>query len=151
MPQLDFATYSSQFFWLTICLSVLYIFIAKVFIPKIESAITARKKRIEGLLEDAQKLRDDAESMNHHYIEDIKKVHLDAYQIHKNAIKNFEEQCALQLEQMKQEHEIKINELSKEIQRLEENFEYQMTSQAELLINSMMTKITQVEYPKIER
>lgn len=44
LPQLDFSTYTSQFFWLAINFIALYVFIAKVFIPRIESNLHHRNK-----------------------------------------------------------------------------------------------------------
>jgi F-type H+-transporting ATPase subunit b len=60
LPQMDFATYPSQIFWLVVTFVALLIVLSRVAIPRIGGAIAARRGRIEGDLSTAEQLRKDA-------------------------------------------------------------------------------------------
>lgn len=59
MPQLDFATYPSQLFWLVIAFSVLFILMWKVAIPRVGEVVEAREQKVRADLERAEQLRDE--------------------------------------------------------------------------------------------
>jgi F-type H+-transporting ATPase subunit b len=63
MPQLDFSTFPSQLFWLTITFAVLYLLMAKLILPRIESVIGARQSRMDGDLERASRMQSEAEAV----------------------------------------------------------------------------------------
>lgn len=56
MPQLDFSTYTSQLFWLVISFASLYLFTARVTMPRIARIFDARSLRIEGSIKKAEEL-----------------------------------------------------------------------------------------------
>ena len=62
MPQLDVSTFSSQIFWLIICFSVLYYLLSRKALPRISEILEARQDRIAADLDQAQRLRRDAEA-----------------------------------------------------------------------------------------
>lgn len=62
MPQLDFAHFLPQIVWLAITFIVLYIVMARVALPRIGVVLTARKEKVEGDLEAADRARSDAEA-----------------------------------------------------------------------------------------
>lgn len=47
MPQLDISNFSSQIFWLIICFTILYFYLSKIIIPRIDNIISSRKNIIE--------------------------------------------------------------------------------------------------------
>jgi F-type H+-transporting ATPase subunit b len=61
MPQLDVSTFSSQIFWLTICFSALYYLLSRKALPRVSKMLEARQDRIAADLDQAQRLRRDAE------------------------------------------------------------------------------------------
>ena len=76
MPQFNPEFWISQIFWLTLIFSVLYIVIWKIFLPKITDSIENRKSRIVNDLNEAQKLKENAEKKLSEYnkiIESAKK------------------------------------------------------------------------------
>lgn len=69
LPQLDFTTYSEQIFWLFVFFIILHVFFSKKTIPEISSTIEMRKEQIQGDLDSAETLKDDAEKVQQAYEE----------------------------------------------------------------------------------
>jgi F-type H+-transporting ATPase subunit b len=67
MPQLDPASFSSQLFWMTMSFVVLYVLLARFLLPRIQSVIALRSHTIEGDIEQAKRMKSDAERARHHY------------------------------------------------------------------------------------
>ena len=57
MPQLDFATFPSQIFWLIVALVTLYFVLSRIALPRIASAIEERHDAIEDDLDRAAEFR----------------------------------------------------------------------------------------------
>ena len=62
MPQLDVSTFSSQIFWLIICFATLYYLLSRRALPRVSEILEARQDRIAADLDQAQRLRREAES-----------------------------------------------------------------------------------------
>ncbi|MDR2464497.1 MAG: hypothetical protein LBD36_02740 [Holosporales bacterium] len=60
LPQLDISTFSSQIFWLLLCVFSLFIVVKKVFLQRILFIFDAREKRIYG---DNERIREIKESI----------------------------------------------------------------------------------------
>ena len=60
MPQFDPSTFASQIFWLVLVFGVLFYFMRKFAIPRMEAVLDARSERIQGDLDRAAKLQQDA-------------------------------------------------------------------------------------------
>lgn len=67
LPQLDYSTYASQIFWLTLTFVALYFFLASIVIPKLGGIIEERQAKIKNDLDEAQKLQKEAESTQKKY------------------------------------------------------------------------------------
>ncbi|MCE3233506.1 MAG: H+transporting two-sector ATPase subunit [Rickettsiaceae bacterium] len=61
MPQLDFATYASQIFWLAVTFGLLYIIMAMTALPRVREVLQNRQTRISDDLIKAEKLKVEAE------------------------------------------------------------------------------------------
>ena len=61
MPQLNTEFWPSQVFWLILIFSILYLIIWKIFLPRITYSVENRKSRIVNDLDEAQKLKENAE------------------------------------------------------------------------------------------
>ena len=81
MPQLDFATFPTQIFWLCITFLVLYLVMWKVVIPRISGVLEERQSRVENDLERAEQLRLEATSVLAAYEESISNGKLEAQKI----------------------------------------------------------------------
>ena len=71
MPQLNPEFWIAQIFWLVIIFITLYVIIWKLVLPKISDSIENRKKHIINDLNEAQKLKENAEKKLEKYQEVI--------------------------------------------------------------------------------
>ena len=97
MPQLDPKYWASQAFWLILVFSILYISIAKFYLPKIKNNLDNRENRIKDDLEDANKFKELSETKLEQYkkiLEDAKKEVIKAQKdigdLKKNSITNIQ-------------------------------------------------------------
>ena len=81
MPQLNPEFWIAQIFWLILIFSSLYLIIWKIFLPRITYSIENRKSRVVNDLDEAQKLKDNAEEKLEEYNEIIEKTKKEAKKI----------------------------------------------------------------------
>ena len=143
MPQLDIATYSSQIFWLIICLSVLFLSLRYYFIPRLETSIKNRQRKIEKMLSEAEDIRLEAENLNKIYEEEIKKAHLKNAQIAKQAIIDFDKNCEKRLETQFKEHSKKYEAMSKDLEKARKQFLDAIESKSQNLLDIFVEKALQ--------
>lgn len=69
LPQFDPSSYPGQLFWLAIVFLVLYVVFARNILPALSSTIESRREHIQSDLETAEKMKEDAESVQAAYEE----------------------------------------------------------------------------------
>ena len=62
LPQLQFEYWPGQIVWLLIVFAVLYFLLSKVFLPNVRGTLETRRGKIAGDMEEARRLRDQAEA-----------------------------------------------------------------------------------------
>lgn len=140
MPQLDIATYSSQIFWLIICLGFLYICLRYIFVPRLESSIRNRQRRIEKMLLEAEKMQAEAEGLNKQYLENIQKTHREAAVIQKNALAEFNQKCKLQLEELAKKNEENFVSIFHDIDKARKELMAKVDSASDSLLEQYVAK-----------
>ena len=118
MPQLDPKYWASQAFWLILVFTILYISIAKFYLPKIKSNLDNRENKIKDDLEDANKFKELYESKLREYekiLEDAKKEVVKIHIESKNALNK---QIRIKKEKIEKEIEKEIINAQKEISEL---------------------------------
>jgi F-type H+-transporting ATPase subunit b len=81
MPQLDFSTFPSQIFWLIITFGLLYLILAKNFLPRIGSVLEQRRDTVDHDLMKAQQLREEAQQALEEYEEALVQARSDAQRL----------------------------------------------------------------------
>ena len=118
MPQLNPKYWASQAFWLILVFTILYISIAKFYLPKIKSNLDNRENKIKDDLEDANKFKELYESKLREYekiLEDAKKEVVKIHIESKNAL---DKQIRIKKEKIEKEIEKEIINAQKEISEL---------------------------------
>tara|TARA_B100001123_G_C15090387_1_gene939384 strand:- start:388 stop:966 length:579 start_codon:yes stop_codon:yes gene_type:complete len=108
MPQLNPEFWTAQIFWLILIFSILYLIVWKVFLPRITYSIENRKSRIVNDLDEAQKLKENAEKKLDEYNKIIEKSKKEA----KKIIEDNRKKLDKDIESKKQKI---INEIEKEL------------------------------------
>jgi F-type H+-transporting ATPase subunit b len=62
VPQIEVSTFSSQIFWLIVCFAALYYLLSRRALPRVSEILEARQDRIAADLDQAQRLRREAEA-----------------------------------------------------------------------------------------
>jgi len=118
MPQLDSEFWAAQIFWLLLIFSILYLVIWKVFLPKITYSIENRKSRIVNDLNEAQKLKENAEKKLKEYDKIIENAKNDAKKIAEENTKKLDEDIEKKKKDFNDEIEKEIIKAEKEISEL---------------------------------
>ncbi len=81
MPQLNFATWPNQVFWLLVALVILYIVMTKIAMPRIASVLAERKGKITGDLAAAEELKSKAKAAEKAYNIALEQARVEAAKI----------------------------------------------------------------------
>jgi len=121
MPQLDPKYWASQAFWLILVFTILYISIAKFYLPKIKNNLEDRENKIRNDLDDANKFKELSETKLKEYekiLEDAKK---EVIKIHMESKNSLDKDIKIKKEAIEKEIEKEINKAQKEISDLKKN------------------------------
>ena len=121
MPQLDPTYWASQAFWLILVFSILYISIAKFYLPKIKNNLDNRENRIKNDLDDANKFKELSELKSKEYekiLEDAKK---EVIKIHIESKNTLDKDIKAKKDIIEKEIEKEILKAQKEINDLKKN------------------------------
>ena len=83
MPQLYqlALVYQSQWFWLLLVLGVIYFFVGRGIVPKVEATVDERDAKIAADLAEAQRLQDEAEASEQAWREKMNAGHTEAQEV----------------------------------------------------------------------
>ena len=100
MPQLNTEFWIAQIFWLIFVFSILYLIIWKFSLPRIVNNIENRRKHIMNDLDEAQRLKEDAEKKLAQYNETIQGAKKEAKKIIFEARKKLEKDISKKKEKV---------------------------------------------------
>jgi|TARA_B110000238_G_C16003151_1_gene385407 F-type H+-transporting ATPase subunit b len=121
MPQLDPTYWASQAFWLILIFAILYISIAKFYLPKIKNNLDDRENKIKEDLEAASKFKNLSELKLQEYdkiLEDSKK---EVIKIHLDSKNKLNKDIQTKKDVLEKEIENEIIKAQKEISELKKN------------------------------
>lgn len=78
MPQIEISSFASQIFWLIICFGTLYYLLSRKALPRVAEILEARQDRIAADLDEAQRLRIEAEAALSEYEAVLAQAHAQA-------------------------------------------------------------------------
>ena len=121
MPQLNPKYWASQAFWLILIFAILYISVAKFYLPKIKNNLDDRENKIKEDLDAASKFKDLSEIKLNEYekiLEDSKK---EVLKIHSESKQKLDKDIQTKKNAIEKEIEDEINKAQKEIIELKKN------------------------------
>ena len=121
MPQLDPKYWASQAFWLILVFSILYISIAKFYLPKIKKNLDNRENKIKEDLDEANKMRSLSEKKLDEYNVILRNSKKEVTKILLESKNNLNKSIQSKKETMEKEIEDQIIKAQKEILDLKKN------------------------------
>ena len=148
MPQLNPEFWIAQIFWLILIFLTLYLILWKVFLPKITYSIENRKSRIVNNLDEAQKLKENAEKKLNEYNEIIEKSRREAKKIIESNKKKLDEDIKNKKKNLNDEIEKELAVAEKEIKELKKSSLLNVNNIASETSAEIIKKITDFEVNK---
>ena len=121
MPQLNPEFWAAQIFWLILIFSFLYLIIWKIFLPKITYSMENRKSRIINDLDEAQKLKENAEKKLDEYNKIIEESKKKAKKIIEESKKKLDQDIENKKQKFNDEIEKELLAAEKEIKNLKKS------------------------------
>ena len=121
MPQLDPKYWASQAFWLILVFTILYISIARFYLPKIKSNLDDRENKIKDDIDDANKFKELAESKLKEYEKILENAKREVIKIHIETKNTLDKDIKIKKETVEKEIEKEILKAQKEIAELKKN------------------------------
>ena len=121
MPQLDPKYWASQAFWLILVFTILYISIAKFYLPKIKNNLDNRENRIKDDLEDANKFKEMSESKLKEYEKILEDARKEVIKIHIDSKNTLDKDIQTKKEAIEKEIEKELIKAQKEMTALKKN------------------------------
>ena len=121
MPQLDPKYWASQAFWLILVFTVLYISIAKFYLPKIKSNLDNRENKIKDDIEDANKFNELSDSKLKEYEKILENAKKEVIKIHIESKNLLDKEIQTKKNTIEKEIEKEITKAQKEIGDLKKN------------------------------
>ena len=121
MPQLDPTYWASQAFWLILIFTVLYISIAKLYLPKIKNNLDDRENKIKDDLDAANKFKDLSELKLKEYEKILENSKKEVIKIHLDSKNKLDKDIQTKKDVMDKEIETEITKAQQEINELKKN------------------------------
>ncbi len=145
MPQLNPEYWVAQIFWLVLVFSSLYLVIWKIFLPRITSSLENRRLRIVNDLDEAQKLKENAEKKLKQYEEIIEKSKNEARKIIEDSRKKLNNDIENKKQKFNTEIEKELLIVDKEIKDLKKNSIKNINKIAAEISSDLVKKIIESE------
>jgi F-type H+-transporting ATPase subunit b len=142
MPQLDPTYWASQAFWLILVFSVLYISIAKFYLPKIKKNLDNRESKIKEDLDEANNLKLLSETKLKEYQITLENSKKEVIKILLESKKKLDKDIQNKKVTMEKEIEIEISKAQKEILNLKKNSINSMNIISQEIASNIIEKIS---------
>ena len=142
MPQLDPKYWASQAFWLILVFTILYISIAKFYLPKIKNNLDNRENRIKDDLDDANKFKELSESKLKEYEKILENARKEVIKIHIESKNTLDKDIKTKKETIEKEIEKEIIKAQKEISDLKKNSITDIQKISENIASNIIEKIS---------
>tara|TARA_B100001059_G_C17441724_1_gene382978 strand:+ start:39 stop:614 length:576 start_codon:yes stop_codon:yes gene_type:complete len=142
MPQLDPKYWASQTFWLILVFSILYISIARFYLPKIKNNLDNRENKIKDDLDDANKFKELSESKLKEYEKIIEGAKKEVIKIHIETKNTLDKDIKIKKEKIEKEIEREILKAQKEISELKKGSISDIQKISETIASNIIENIT---------
>ncbi len=138
MPQLDYGTFIPQIVWLLLTFVILYLIMSRVILPKIADVLEQRQDRIASDLEEAEKLRKEAQKVIEIYEKEIENAHISANQITEEGKKKI----SSDINSLNNDFELMIEKLTNEAESSIDDIKIKTKSEIKEITSELVQKLT---------
>ena len=142
MPQLDPKYWASQAFWLILIFTILYISIAKFYLPKIKNNLDDRENKIKDDVDDANKFKDLSETKFKEYEKILADAKKEVIKIQIESKNILDKDIQSKKEAMEKEIENEISKAQKEINELKRTSLNDIQNISENITSSIIENIS---------
>ena len=142
MPQLDPKYWASQAFWLILIFTILYISIAKFYLPKIKNNLDDRENKIKDDIDDANKFKELSESKFKEYEKILADAKKEVIKIQMESKNILDKDIQSKKEAMEKEIENEISKAQKEIDELKRSSLNDIQNISENITSSIIENIS---------
>ena len=142
MPQLDPTYWASQAFWLILVFSILYIAIAKFYLPKIKKNLDNRENKIKEDLDEANNLKSLSEKKLKEYEVILENSKKEVTKILLESKNKLDKDIKIKKEIMDKEIETEISKAQKEILELKKNSINSINSISKEISSNIIEKLS---------
>ena len=142
MPQLDPKYWASQAFWLILIFTILYISIAKFYLPKIKNNLDDRENKIKDDVDDANKFKELSESKFKEYEKILADAKKEVIKIQMESKNILDKDIQSKKEVIEKEIENEISKAQKEIDELKRNSLNDIQNISENITSSIIENIS---------
>jgi len=144
VPQLNPEFYISQLFWLTISFAFLFIFLWRISLPRINSALEKRANKINEDIKIAKEYQAEAEEVQTNIDNQLTKTKLETIDLIKSANQNLQAHTAKELEKLDNSLNAKLEEASSVIEKNKANSLNQINDQIFDITKLTLAKISSI-------
>ena len=142
MPQLNPKYWASQAFWLILIFTILYISIAKFYLPKIKNNLDNRENKIKDDVDDANKFKELSESKFKEYEKILADAKKEVIKIQMNSKNILDKDIQSKKVAMEKEIENEISKAQKEIDELKKSSLNDIRNISENITSSIIENIS---------
>jgi F-type H+-transporting ATPase subunit b len=144
MPQLDFATYPSQFLWLLIAFLLQYLLVSKIIVPAFKKLYQVRQNHIDSEIQKAEKLINHSELLRHQYETELKKAKESHVHLMQSTITSVKKEVDIKLKDLEHQLTLELKDQEKQLSELrifaEKEIKNTALQSALLVINKLTDK-----------
>ena len=145
MPQLDFATFPNQIFWLVVTFGLLYLVLAKIILPRIGAGISERGDRIADDLDAASRMNKEAVQAAKDYDREMAAAKAKAHNIAETTRKSVEDDIEKDIAAAEAEYASKQAVKDAELSQMRDKALSQIDALAAEIVGSIVDKIGNIK------
>ncbi|EJF75320.1 F0F1 ATP synthase subunit B [Bartonella alsatica] len=140
-PPFDFVHFGSHLFWLAISFGLFYLFISRVIVPRIGGIIETRRDRIASDLDQAMRMKQEADSVVETYERKLAEARSQAYVIAQESGKEIKAKVELERKEIEESLEKKLTDAEKQIEKIRDKAMQSVGSIAEEVALEIVKKL----------
>ena len=141
MPQLNPEFFVTQLFWLVVTFSFLLVFLWRVSLPRIGSALEKRERKISEDLTTAKELQNEAEKIQDTIESQLKQARTDASEMIKSSLLSLQDKAQVELTKLDKEIDTKIEQSSETIEKNKNESVLQIQKQINEITKLTLSKV----------